>query len=104
MSSLAMSSTLARAMRSGRGARRCSCGNGAGAVILTNSDPGVSLRGPLMRRMAEGTPVDSILTYCHYNLINTDMDGVLTNFAREHGIGLINASGLCMGLLTQHGP
>jgi L-galactose dehydrogenase len=58
----------------------------------------------LMRRMAEGTPVDSILTYCHYNLINTDMDGVLTNFAREHGIGLINASGLCMGLLTQHGP
>jgi L-galactose dehydrogenase len=58
----------------------------------------------LLRRMAEATPVDSILTYCHYNLINTDMDGVLTNFAREHGIGLINASGLCMGLLTEHGP
>jgi L-galactose dehydrogenase len=58
----------------------------------------------LLRRMAEATPVDVILTYCHYNLINTDMDGVLTNFAREHGIGLINASGLCMGLLTEHGP
>ena len=58
----------------------------------------------LLRRMAEATPVDSILTYCHYNLINTDMDGVLTNFAREHRIGLINASGLCMGLLTEHGP
>ena len=27
--------------------------HGLGAVILTNSDPGVSLRGPLMRRMAE---------------------------------------------------
>jgi L-galactose dehydrogenase len=58
----------------------------------------------LLRRIAEATPVDSILTYCHYNLINTDMDGVLTGFAREHGIGLINASGLCMGLLTEHGP
>jgi L-galactose dehydrogenase len=58
----------------------------------------------LLRRMAEATPVDSILTYCHYNLINTDMDGVLTGFAREHGIGLINASGLCMGLLTEQGP
>ena len=58
----------------------------------------------LLRRMAEATPVDSILTYCHYNLINTDMDGVLTTFARDRGIGLINASGLCMGLLTEHGP
>jgi L-galactose dehydrogenase len=58
----------------------------------------------LLRRMAEATPVDSILTYCHYNLINTDMDGVLAGFAKELGIGLINASGLCMGLLTEHGP
>ena len=58
----------------------------------------------LLRRMAEATPVDSILTYCHYNLVNTDMDGVLTDFARERGIGLINASGLCMGLLTEQGP
>ena len=58
----------------------------------------------LLRRMAEATPVDSILTYCHYNLLNTDMDGVLAGFAREHGIGLINASGLCMGLLTDQGP
>jgi L-galactose dehydrogenase len=58
----------------------------------------------LLRRIAEAAPVDSILTYCRYNLINTDMDGILTAFARERGIGLINASGLCMGLLTEHGP
>src|SRR3984885_9306926 len=58
----------------------------------------------LLRRIAEATPVDSILTYCHYNLLNTDMDGVLTAFARERGIGLINASGLCMGILTEQGP
>ncbi len=58
----------------------------------------------LLRRIAEAVPVDSILTYCRYNLINTDMDGILTSFARERGIGLINASGLCMGLLTEQGP
>jgi L-galactose dehydrogenase len=58
----------------------------------------------LLRQIAEATPVDSILTYCHYNLLNTDMDGVLTAFARERGIGLINASGLCMGILTEQGP
>jgi L-galactose dehydrogenase len=58
----------------------------------------------LLRRIAESTPVDSILSYCHYNLLNRQMDEVLTPFARERGIGLINASGLCMGLLTEHGP
>jgi aryl-alcohol dehydrogenase-like predicted oxidoreductase len=58
----------------------------------------------LLRRIAEAVPLDSILTYCHYNLLNTVMDEVLTAFARERGIGLINASGLCMGLLTEHGP
>lgn len=58
----------------------------------------------LLKRIAEATPVDSILTYCHYNLLNRQMDEVLTPFTRERGIGLINASGLCMGLLTEHGP
>jgi L-galactose dehydrogenase len=58
----------------------------------------------VLRRIAEATPVDSILTYCHYNLMNTDMDEVLTAFAEERGIGLINAAGLAMGLLTEQGP
>jgi L-galactose dehydrogenase len=58
----------------------------------------------LLRRIAEATPVDSILTYCHYNLMNTDMDEVLTAFARENGIGLINAAALHMGILTEQGP
>jgi L-galactose dehydrogenase len=58
----------------------------------------------LLRRIAEAAPVDSILTYCHYNLMNTEMDEVLTAFARERGIGLINASPLHMGILTEHGP
>jgi L-galactose dehydrogenase len=58
----------------------------------------------LLRRIAESAPVDSILSYCHYNLLNRQMDEVLTPFTRERGIGLINASGLCMGLLTENGP
>jgi L-galactose dehydrogenase len=58
----------------------------------------------VLRRIAEATPVDSILSYCHYNLMNTRMDDVLTPFARERGIGLINAAVLHMGVLTQSGP
>jgi L-galactose dehydrogenase len=58
----------------------------------------------LLKRIAEATPVDSILTYCHYNLMNTDMDEVLTAFCRERGIGLINAAALHMGILTEQGP
>ena len=58
----------------------------------------------LLRRIAEAAPVDGILTYCHYNLMNTDMDGVLTAFCRERGIGLINAAALHMGILTEQGP
>jgi L-galactose dehydrogenase len=58
----------------------------------------------LLRRIAEAVPVDSILSYCHYNLLNTNMDGVLTQFTQDRGMGLINASGLSMGLLTEQGP
>ena len=47
--------------------------------------------------------MDTILSYCRYNLMNTDMDQRLTPFARDNCIGLINASGLQMGLLTERG-
>jgi L-galactose dehydrogenase len=57
----------------------------------------------LLRRIAEAVPVDGILSYCHYNLLNTSLDEVLTDFCRKRGIGLINASGLHMGLLTNNG-
>lgn len=58
----------------------------------------------VLRRIAEAAPVDSILSYCHYDLMNTQMDEVLTPFARERGIGLINAAALHMGILTEQGP
>ncbi|HEY6253805.1 MAG TPA: aldo/keto reductase [Candidatus Angelobacter sp.] len=53
--------------------------------------------------IASAAPVDSILTYCRYNLMVSDMDKVLTPFAQKHGVGLINASGLHMGVLTDKG-
>ena len=54
-------------------------------------------------RIAEAVPVDTILSYSRYNLMIADMDEVLTPFAKKHGIGLINAAGLHMGILTQAG-
>jgi len=57
----------------------------------------------VLRQAAERHEVDTILTYCRYNLLITDMDDVLTPFCRERGIGLINASPLHMRLLTDTG-
>ncbi len=55
-------------------------------------------------RIAQAVPVDTILSYCRYNLMIQDMDDILTPFAKERGIGLINASPLHMGVLTGGGP
>jgi L-galactose dehydrogenase len=62
---------------------------------------GYSLRN--LCEIASRVPVDSILTYCRYNLMIGDMDEKLLPFTREHGIGLINASALHMGILTERG-
>ncbi len=53
--------------------------------------------------VAKAVPVDTVLSYCRYNLLFTDMDEVLTPFATTEGIGLINASPMAMGLLTSRG-
>jgi L-galactose dehydrogenase len=58
----------------------------------------------MLRKVAQAAPVDAILSYCRYNLLITDMDDLLTPFAQENGIGLINASPLHMGVLTPDGP
>lgn len=58
----------------------------------------------MLRRVADEAPVDTILSYCRYDLLNTDLDRWLTPFVDEQGIGLINASPLHMGMLTAKGP
>jgi L-galactose dehydrogenase len=57
----------------------------------------------MLIRIAERAHVDSILSYCRYNLMMDDMESSLVPFAREHGIALINASALHMGILTERG-
>ena len=57
----------------------------------------------VMRGIAERVPVDTFLSYCRYNLLIDDLDSLLTGFARERNMGLINASPLHMGILTERG-
>ena len=54
--------------------------------------------------VAATVEVDSILSYCRYNLLIRDMDDRLTPLAKCKRIGLINASPLLMGILTEAGP
>lgn len=58
---------------------------------------------PLLREVASVYPVDAILSYCHYNLLNTTLASSLIPFAKQQGIGVINASALHMGVLTEQG-
>jgi len=54
-------------------------------------------------RVAAAAPVDTVLTYCRYNLMVRDLDDQLTPFARREGIGLVNSSPFHMGVLTEAG-
>ncbi len=58
----------------------------------------------MLRDVAAQAAVDTILSYCRYNLMVTDLDDVLRPLALEKGIGLINASPLHMRILTEKGP
>lgn len=62
---------------------------------------GYSLRN--LRQIAEAVPVDTVLSYCRYNLLVRDMDAVLPPAAQRLGFGLINASPLHMSILTERG-
>jgi L-galactose dehydrogenase len=58
----------------------------------------------MLASVAEQERVDTILSYCRYDLLVSDLDTRLTPLARSKRIGLINASPLHMGLLTEAGP
>jgi L-galactose dehydrogenase len=57
-----------------------------------------------LKTIVEASDVDTVLSYCHYTLLDTTLDAVLRPLARARGIGLINASPLHMGMLTPAGP
>src|SRR4051812_6551094 len=57
----------------------------------------------ILRYIASRVPVDTVLSFCRYNLMVDDMDEILTPLVRQQGIGLINASPLHMRVLTEQG-
>jgi L-galactose dehydrogenase len=48
--------------------------------------------------------LDVVISYCHFNLQNTRLLTELLPVAEAHGVGVLNASPLAMGLLTPQGP
>lgn len=57
----------------------------------------------MLQTIAEHAPLDSIQSYCHYNLLNTTLTTSLLPFTKQHQIGIINSSLLHMGMLTAQG-
>ncbi len=57
----------------------------------------------LLSEVASSCDLDVILSYCHYNLLDTSLDQALRPLAQAHGLGLISASPLHMRVLTQTG-
>lgn len=58
----------------------------------------------VLRTAIERCRLDVVISYCHYSLQNTRLITELLPVAEAHGVGLLNASPLSMGLLTEQGP
>jgi len=69
--------------------------------VLAVGITGLSL--PMLARVANTFTVDTILSYCHGNLLSRDFIPVLGEIAVRDGLGLINASITHMGVLSPQG-
>lgn len=58
----------------------------------------------LLRQAVERCDLDVVISYAHCNLFNTRLLTELMPVAEARGVGVINASPLAMGLLTNQGP
>ncbi|KAL1812089.1 hypothetical protein ACET3Z_022154 [Daucus carota] len=56
----------------------------------------------VLDRVPPGT-VDVILSYCHYGINDSALEDLLP-YLKSKGVGVISASPLAMGLLTENGP
>lgn len=56
----------------------------------------------ILDRVPPGS-IDVILSYCHYGINDTSLEDLLPYLERK-GVGIISASPLAMGLLTERGP
>ncbi len=59
---------------------------------------------PVLRQAIERCDLDVVISYCHFNLQNQLLLTDLLPTAVAHGVGVLNASPLAMGLLTNVGP
>lgn len=57
----------------------------------------------VFRLVLEQVEVDTILSYCHYSMNDTVLQDIVP-YLQEKCVGIINASPLSMGLLTDAGP
>lgn len=57
----------------------------------------------VLRRILERADVDTVLSYCRYDLLDTSLQEVLLPVARDRGVGVINGSPLHMRALTDTG-
>ncbi len=58
----------------------------------------------ILADVAERARVDFVLSYCRYTLLNRDLDRWLTPVLQKHGIGLVGAAAVHMGILSTQGP
>ncbi len=59
---------------------------------------------PLLRTAIERCDLDVVVSYAHFTLQNTRLLAELLPAAGQHGVGVLNASPLSLGLLTDAGP
>lgn len=59
---------------------------------------------PVLQRAVQSCRLDVILTYCHGTLWDTRIVTELIPLTQKHGVSVINASPLGMGLLSEVGP
>jgi len=62
------------------------------------------LRRQIEMAEAEGIEINTCLSYSHYNLHDVSLVSDLVPFLNEKGVGLIGASPISMGLLSNRGP
>jgi len=56
----------------------------------------------IFRRVLDQARVETVLSYCRYTLNDTSLADLIP-YLRSKGVGIINASPLAMGLLTERG-
>jgi L-galactose dehydrogenase len=59
---------------------------------------------PLLLEIIETHELNVVLSYCHYNLLDTTLNDVLVPAVKARQMGLINGSVTHMGILTDQGP